>query len=150
MSDQRSETARHLGAGWVSRVQAEVVVAAVDRLPGAPGLRAAAEKLLLEQARDHDATDLAKVGRHVIERLDPEGEERREERALEREERAAHHGRFLSIREDGIGGVRLTGRGTVEDAAWLKAVLLPLAVPCPAREPGACGGVPGSPRSQDG
>ena len=34
--------------------------------------------------------------------------------------------------EDGAGGVRLRGRGTVEDAALLKAALLPLTKPQPA------------------
>ena len=52
------------------------MVAAVDRLPVNPGLRAAAERLLLEQARDHDATDLARLGRRVVERLDPDGVDR--------------------------------------------------------------------------
>jgi len=61
---------------------------------------------------------------------------------LAREERAAHHGRFLSISDDGLGGVRLRGRGTVEDAEWLKSALFPLAAPEPAGEPGACGGDP--------
>ena len=56
-----------------------------------------------------------------------------------REERAAHQGRFLSVTEDVIGGVRVKGRGTVEDATWLKSVLLPLAAPQPT-EAGACGG----------
>ena len=88
---ERTETARQLGFGWISRAQAEVVVAAVDRLPGDPDLRAAAERLLLEQAHQRDATDLAGVGRTVLERLDPDGVDRRDERALEREERAAHH-----------------------------------------------------------
>jgi hypothetical protein len=145
----RCATGRALVDGLVSRAQAEVVVTAVDRLPGNPGLRTAAERLLLEHARDHHATDLARLGRRVVERLDPDGEDRRDERALEREERAAHHSRFLSIGPDGIGGVRVTGRGTVEDAAWLKTVLTPLAAPQPAAEPGACGGVPGTVRSTD-
>jgi hypothetical protein len=150
LTSDRTETARHLAAGWISRTQAEVVVAAVDRLPGDPELRAAAERLLLERARELDANDLANDGRTVVERLDPDGVDRRDERALEREERAAHHSRFLSLREDGIGGVRLSGRGTVEDAAWLKTVLMPLAAPQPIGEPGACGGVPGVVRSEDG
>ena len=147
LAGDRCATGDDLAAGAVSRSQAEVVVAAVDRLPVNPGLRAAAERLLLEQARDHDATDLARLGRRVVERLDPDGVDRRDERALEREERAAHHGRFLTLKEDGIGGVRLTGRGTVEDAAWLKTVLMPLAAPRPTTEPGACGGVPETGRS---
>jgi hypothetical protein len=139
-----TETARRLGAGWISRVQAEVVVAAVERLPGRPGLRDAAEMLLLDQAATRDATELAELGRHVQERLDPDGTDARDEQALEREERAAHHGRFLSVTEDGIGGVRVKGRGTVEDAAWLKGVLLPMAAP-QTTEPGTCGGDPARP-----
>ena len=41
-------------------------------------------------------------------------------------------GRYLAITEDGAGGVRLRGRGTVEDAATIKAALLPLTKPTPA------------------
>ena len=50
-------------------------------------------------------------------------------------DRAAHLGRFLSIVEDGAGGVRLRGRGTVEDAATLRTALLPLTAPAPALDP---------------
>ncbi len=145
VTGDRAATGAALAAGTISRTQAEVIVGAVDQLPVDPGLRRAAERVLIDEARDHDATDLAKRGRYVVERLDPDGAERRDERLLEREERAAHHGRFLSIAEDGIGGVRLRGRGTAEDAAWLKAVLFPLAAPSPSGEPGACGGDPAKP-----
>jgi hypothetical protein len=83
LTTDRTETARRLGAGWVSRAQAEVVVAAVERLPGRPGLRDAAEMLLLDQAATRDATELAELGRHVLERLDPDGTDARDEKALE-------------------------------------------------------------------
>ena len=145
VTTDRTATGGLLAAGLISRAQAEVVVAAVDRLPVNPALRDAAERLLLLEARDHDATDLARRGRYVVERLDPDGTDRRDEKALDREERAAHLSRFLSVVEDGIGGVRLKGRGTVEDAAWLKAVLFPLAAPRPTAEPGSCGGTPVAP-----
>ncbi len=145
VTTDRTATGGLLAAGLISRAQAEVVVTAVDRLPVNPALRAAAERLLLLEARDHDATDLARRGRYVVERLDPDGVERRDEEALDREERAAHLSRFLSVVEDGIGGVRLRGRGSVEDAAWLKAVLFPLAAPRPTGEPGSCGGTPVTP-----
>ena len=145
VTGERSATGAALGAGAISRAQAEAVLAAVDRLPANPGLRAAAEQLLLEQAVSSDATDLARAGGYLLERLDPDGAEARDERALDREERAAHAGRFLSITPDGIGGVRVRGRGTVEDAAHLKAALFPLATPQPAGPPGACGGTPTQP-----
>ena len=58
------------------------------------------------------------------------------------QDRAAHLGRYLAITEDGAGGVRLRGRGTVEDAATLRAALLPLTKPAPParrRRPGLWG-----------
>ncbi|MEO5711834.1 MAG: DUF222 domain-containing protein [Nocardioidaceae bacterium] len=150
LSGDRSATGQALAAGAVSRDQTVVVVAAVDRLPVNPDLRRAAERLLLDEARDLDCTDLTRLGRRVVERLDPGGVDRRDEAALDREARAAHHARFLTLAEDGIGGVRVTGRGTVEDAAWLKTVLFPLAAPQPTGEPGSCGRVPGTARRAEG
>ena len=145
LTGDREQTGRALGRGDLSRTQAEVITTTVDRLPVNPALRKAAERLLVDQARDHDATDLAALSRTVLTRLDPDGDEARDERLLEREERAAHHSRFLSITDDGIGGVRVTGRGTVEDAAWIRNALHPLAAPTPTSTPGACGGDPHTP-----
>lgn len=142
LAGDRAGTAAALAAGEISRAQAEAVVSVVDRLPLSQGLRSAAETLMLEEAGTRDAGELSKLGRYVLERLDPDGTERRDERALERQERAAHAGRFLSITPDGIGGVQVKGRGTVEDAAQITAVLSPLAAPRPTSDPGSCGGVP--------
>src|SRR4051794_8998959 len=147
LGTDRAATATALANARLSRTQAAVVVDAVDRLPGNPALRAAAETLLLDEAGTRDATELTRLGAHLLERLDPDGAERREEKALDRTERAAHAARFLSIAEDGIGGVRLTGRGTIEDAAHLKTVLFAMAAPHPATPPGTCGRTPGSTRS---
>jgi hypothetical protein len=138
ISTDRASTGTALANGAISKTQAQVIVTAVDRLPVTPGLRDAAERVLLEDAATRDATDLARVGRYVLERLDPDGSERRDEQALVREERAAHLGRYLSLAEDGIGGVRLSGRGTVEDAALITKVLMSLAAPV-STDPGACG-----------
>ncbi len=76
-------------------------------------------------------------------RLDPDGDERETEKKLNREERAAHHNRFLSLTDDGAGGVRIKGRTTVEDAAVIKAALFTLAAPEPTA-PGAYGGHTGT------
>ena len=64
--------------------------------------------------------------------VDPDGVDRKLEAQLEREDRAAHADRFLAVTDDGAGGVRLKGRGSVEDGALLKAALLPLTSPNPA------------------
>src|SRR3954452_12695064 len=141
VGSDRAATGTALAGGVISATQASVIVTAVDRLPVSPGLRAAAETMLIEDARPRYASELTRVGAYVLERLDPEGTDRRDEAALAREERAAHLGRFLSLTDDGIGGGRIKGRGTLEDAARIKNVLMSLAAPTTST-PGGCGGTP--------
>ncbi len=131
LTGDRCATAAALADGAVSPEQADVVLDAVEELPGAPLLRRRGETHLLEQARCLDATDLARAGRHLAQVVDPDRVERRLEAALDREERAAHLGRFLTVTDDGAGGVRVKGRGSVEDGAILRAALLPLTRPQP-------------------
>jgi hypothetical protein len=121
-----------MSQGRVSPDQADVIVTSIDGLPSNAAVRARGEQTLLDHARALDATDLARTGRHLVHVVDPDAEDRKLERQLDRDERAAHLGRFLSITADGAGGVRLKGRGTAEDGALLKAALLPLTAPSPA------------------
>ena len=132
---ERTATHEAMLAGRVSPEQAAVIVDAVDKLPLDSDTRERGEAVLLEEATRLNATDLAKAAKHLVEVADPERAERKAEQDLDRADRAAHHGRFLSIVEDGAGGVRFRGRGTVEDAAVLKAALLPLTKPQPALDP---------------
>ena len=97
-------------------------------------MRRRGEKVLLRQAGHLDATELAKASRHLVEVVDPDAVDRRLEAQLEREERAAHLDRYLSISPDRAGGVRVRGRGSAEDGALLMAALLPLT--CPDPDPG--------------
>jgi hypothetical protein len=120
-----------LVAGEVSPQQVDVIVSSLDRLPSGDLVRRRGERVLLDHATCLDATELAAAGRHLARVVDPDGAERRLERELAREERAAHADRYLSILDDGLGGVRLRGRGTVEDAAVLRTALLPLTTPAP-------------------
>ena len=125
--------------GEASAAQAAVICEAIDALPSSPSLRAAGERALLREARRLNATELARTARHLVDVVDPDRTERRDEAALAREERAAHHGRFLSLTDDGAGGVRIKGRGSAEDGAVLRAALLPLTRPAPALDPDAPG-----------
>ena len=131
----RTATLLALQAGDVSPEHAEVVVAVVDRLPTSPVLRDEAERMLLDHAASLNASELRRAGDHLLEVLDPDGTARADERALDRLERSAHLGRFLTIADDGIGGVRVRGRGTVEDAAIIKTALHALAAPRPGTDP---------------
>ena len=133
--DELPDTHAGLRAGRVSPEQAAVIAEAIDRLPHKPELRDRAEALLLDEATRLNATDLAKAARHLLAVIDPEKADRDAEKELEKGDRAAHLGRFLSITEDGAGGVRVRGRGTVEDAATLRTALLPLTAPAPALDP---------------
>ncbi len=139
------DTHAALADGWLSREKARVIVRVLDRLPVKPALRATGEEAMLEAARELDVVELEAVGARLLELLDPEGSEKRAEKALDKLERAAHLGRFLSIIEDGLGGVRVKGRGTVEDAAKIKAALLTLTKPLPQGHP-ECGETGRDPR----
>jgi hypothetical protein len=94
---------------------------------------------MVEAAARLDASDLARTGRRLVHVVDPDAEDRRLEAALEREERAAHLGRSLSISDDGAGGVRVKGYGSVEDGAVLRAALLPMTAPTTAGGGGSTG-----------
>src|SRR6478672_8598128 len=133
--NERSATHEAMVAGRVSPEQAAVIVDAIDRLPTDAEVRQRGEEALLHEATRLNATDLAKAARHLVEVADPDAAERKAEWELDRQDRAAHHGRFLAIVEDGAGGIRVRGRGTVEDGAAIKAALLPLTKTAPAADP---------------
>jgi hypothetical protein len=120
--------------GWLSVTKAHVIARAVHRLPSGTD-KAKAVSLLLAEAKRLDASELKRAGRHLLRVLDPDGEDRREEAALQREERAAHQARFLTIRDDHLGGAHLKGRCSIEDAAIVKATLMSLSAPQPAEGP---------------
>ena len=143
LSIERPDTLAALAAGEASAAQAAIICDAVDTLPSSPALRDRGEQVLLEEARRLNATDLARTARHLAEVIDPDRAERRDEAALDREERAAHTSRFLSVTDDGAGGIRIKGRGSTEDGAVLRAALLPLTKPAPALDPAVDPDTPG-------
>ncbi len=88
--------AEALGDGWLSTTKAHVIERAVDTLPGDPDVRARAVTVLLDQAKALDATELRKLTHRLLSIVDPDGDDRRAERELDRLERAAHLGRHLT------------------------------------------------------
>ena len=135
LATDRPDTLHALARGEASAAQAAIICDAVDTLPSSPALRDRGERVLLDEARRLNATDLARTARHLAHVVDPDRTERADEAALERQERAAHTGRFLSVTDDGAGGVRIKGAGSTEDGAVLRAALLPLTKPMPAVDP---------------
>lgn len=131
-----------LAQGRLSGAQARAVGAAVASLPAEPVLRGrVADELLALADQGAGATELQHAVADVVRAVDPQGAALAAEQERDRAERGAHRARFLSFSPDGLGGVRVKGYGTVEDAECLRSVLHALAAPV-TTEPGACGGQP--------
>ncbi|HZJ03884.1 MAG TPA: DUF222 domain-containing protein, partial [Nocardioidaceae bacterium] len=135
--------AEALRDGWLCTAKAQVIERAIGALPGDQGLRARGVQALLAEAKTLDATDLKKLARRLLSVVDPTGDQRRDEQALDRLERAAHLTRHLAITEDQAGGAWIKGRCSAEDAALIKSTLIPLAKPQPNTgpicDPDTCG-----------
>ncbi len=115
-----------LAAGEVCEDQARIIIRWVEALPDEvdADLRAKAERHLLEQARDHDARALNRLGKHLFEVIAPEEADAHEARLLEREEAAAWARTYFKAYDDGHG----IGRGEfavpIAYFATLKKILL--------------------------
>jgi hypothetical protein len=145
-----------LETGRITLPQARAIAGQVHTLPrtpeppdGTPSFRTAVAGTMLDlvAAHGHDATALQQAFADVVRTHDPDAAIIDADRARVRTERAAHHARYLSLAEDGRGGVRIKGYGSVEDAEIIKTALFPLAAPV-TTDPGACGGSrrpPGAP-----
>ncbi|MCR1782828.1 13E12 repeat family protein, partial [Nocardioides carbamazepini] len=131
-----------LESGQVSLPQARAIASKVHTLPRVPQFRTAVAAAMLDlvETHHHDASDLQTAFSDVVRDLDPDAEIINADKERAKAERGAHHARSLSFAEDGHGGVRVKGYGTVEDAERIKATLHPLAAPV-STEPGACGGI---------
>ena len=122
-----------LAAGAVSAAAAAVVVRAVADLPGGAACPAAAdaERVLVEAAATLDPVTLTRLGRRVLELVDPDAADAHLGAQLEREEARARRRQHLDLAADGHGGLWLRGHLGVEDASALRAVLDPLSAPRP-------------------
>jgi len=82
--------AEALADGWLSSQKAHVIERAIDALPGDRDVRTRGVQALLAEAKGLDASELKKLSRRLVSIIDPEGEDRRDELALDRLERSTH------------------------------------------------------------
>jgi hypothetical protein len=121
-------TAAALAAGDINAEQAQVIADAVMKLPG--GLRAEGEQRLLETTDQADPKVLAAAGASLLETLDPDEAERREQDREARLAARAHLARdFRLVDQPGTSLVRLYGKLDRESAAILRAGLDTLCSP---------------------
>jgi len=131
--EQLPATREALGEGAISPEHAAVVARTVHGMADEVGdeARAAAERMLLDQAGRMDPTDLAKEAPGVARRVDPTAAAR-----LAQREREARERRQLALMRDRDGDFVLAGRLDAEGAATLSAALDPLAAPAPRSKDG--------------
>src|SRR6266536_5186508 len=126
-------TGAALGAGRISVDHAQVIAESVAALPAEaqPAVADAAEEHLLHAAADHDPRALHRIGRRIVEVIDPDHGDELLRRQLERTDRQAEESRELHGIPSG-GRVRLTG--WLDNEGWqiLRTALDPLAAPRPA------------------
>ncbi|MCR6033724.1 DUF222 domain-containing protein [Nocardioides sp. zg-579] len=130
--DRHAPTSAALVEGAISADHARVITSCVDRLPedlDDPAIPARAEQHLLAEAAHLDPKTLAVLAKHVLTVVAPEIGEARDARALEREEREARAGAWLTMCPDGKGSVR--GKFSIPElhAAMLHKTLLAYAAP---------------------
>src|SRR6266511_3173285 len=134
-------TGAALAAGRISVDHAQVIAESVAALPAqAEGWVAdAAEQHLLHAAADHDPKALHRLGRRIVEIIDPDHGDELLRRQLERADRQAEESRELHGIPSG-GRIRLTG--WLDNEGWqiLRTALDPLAAPRPAANGSASGG----------
>lgn len=108
-----------LAGGRVRTDQAEVVVRTLDELPDGLAAQTVVEvrARMIDLAAVHDAADLRRLGKRVLELIDPETYEHEEQRRLEaEEERAAATARF-TMTHDGQGRVHGRSRSRCSTAS---------------------------------
>src|SRR6266545_6937836 len=123
-------TAAALAAGRISVEHAQAIAESVAALPAEAqaGVADAAEEHLLDAAADHDPRALHRLGRRIVEVIDPDHGDELLRRQLERTDRQAEESRELHAIPSG-GRVRLTG--WLDNEGWqvLRTALDPLAAP---------------------
>ncbi len=132
-----------LAAGSISLAQAGVIGGRVTTLPRDPEYRERTASALLDLVDNngYDATDLDRCFPHVAKDLDTDGLLLATDLSKDLQERGAHGARYLSLTPDTLGGVRIKGYTSLEEAELVKTTLMTLTAPV-VTEPGACGGDP--------
>ena len=132
------QVAGALADGRVHLDQARVIVKALDALPDdvTVEVRQLAERRLVEHADEFGPTDLARLGRRVLDVIAPEVGDEQERKALERAERKAEAVTRLDFKRRGDGSTDIAA--TVPDAvaARLKTYLEAFTSPRRQSQPG--------------
>lgn len=120
-----------LRTGEVSTRQAESITHALDALGSdvSPSIRTEAEARMIALAAEFDATELRRLGRAILETIDPATFEDHERQRLEDELRKAQEATRLSLKARGDGSTRVSGVLPDSIAARLRTCLAAFSSP---------------------
>ena len=139
-------TRRALAEGALSPAHAQVIARTVEDLPCEVGrdVREQAEARLVEWAVQFDPAQLTRLGKRILQVVDPDAADADEARRLAAEEKRAWQRRELTFTDDGHGTVWIRGDVGVEQAAVIRRAVDVFAKPRPSdaglpdtRTPGA-------------
>ena len=111
-------TRRALAEGEISPAHAQVIARTVEDLPGdvEPDVPERAEARLVEWAGQFDPAQLTRLGKRILQVVDPDVADRDEARRLAEEEKRAWRLREFTFTDDGHGTVWMRGRMPVAEA----------------------------------
>ena len=133
LDKQLPAVARAVADGVVNVEQAQLIAAAVARVPAE--VRAQAEARLVADAAVFGPRELGRLGERVLAHVAPELAAERAEEELARLESDAYHGRELHVVDaPGTCRVRVHGYLDREGGAVLRAALDPLTTPCGTKD----------------
>ena len=128
-----------LRSGQISADHASVIARAVRDLPGeaGPQVRRRAEEFLLDRADTFHPKDLARLGRTILDVVDPDLADRVLAKKLAEQEARERRRRELTLTDDPHGlGTWIRGRLDPTTADMLRTALEPLAKPLPTTTDG--------------
>jgi hypothetical protein len=124
-------TSAALAAGAISLPHVHGIRRACADLPDDldPQVAASVEARMVQDAEDFDPIIAGRLARHVLSRVDPDGEDRRDGERLARAERRAAATNELGLTPDGDGGMHVRGRLDADGHAIVDTALQPLMAP---------------------
>jgi len=132
-------TGAALREGRISADHAHVIAGAIAGLPSEAGpvVRGEAEQVLLQHAATFHPKDLARLGRTVLNTIDPDLADQVLAKELAKAEKKAARERELSLHDDPYGlGTWIRGRLDPITADMLRTALEPLSAPMPTTPDG--------------
>jgi hypothetical protein len=129
--NHRSAIAEAISTGSITAPQAAAIARTLTDLPAdlEPAVADKAETILLGYAAEFEPAILRRLGDRILRHIAPDLDDQRLRQRLQREAEHARQRRGLTMSNDGLGGIRLSGTLDTESAAVIETAIAPLTAP---------------------